>query len=281
MSPNLTPNTFKPFRTPLWTLLAAGLFAATAVDAAEPKTIALFNGKDLDGWYTWTTDTKYENPGIFTVVDGQLKISGGEGDKAYFGAVITKAEYENYRLVVEYKWGPTTYGSRKDKSRDSGILVHCVGPDGPNPWPASVECQVIEGGTGDFILVGGVGADGKAVPHQVTVEAEKRDGQWYYSPGKPTTTVTNERVNWYARSLEWQDVVDFRGKDDVESPYGEWTRVEVVCNGDAMTNIVNGKTVNHGVGLALTKGKVLIQTEGAELYIRKIELTPLEAAAAR
>jgi hypothetical protein len=251
---------------------------ARAVAAAEKprvETITLFNGTDLDGWYTYTVQTKYENPGIFTVVDGMLKISGGAGDVGYFGGIITRKEYDNYRLVVEYKFGEPTYGTRKDRARDSGILVHCVGPDGPGPWPASVECQIIEGGTGDIILVGGKGPEGKPIQHSIVVEGQRRGGQIYYQPGAPDITASGGRINWFARDPQWRDVVGFRGRHDVESPFGEWTRVECVCRDDTITNIVNGKVVNRARGLALSRGRVLIQTEGAEIWIRKIELTPM------
>jgi hypothetical protein len=38
---------------------------------------------------------------------------------------------------------------------------------------------------------------------------------------------------------------------------------------------VNGKLVNEGAGASVTRGKILFQSEGAEVYIRKAELTPL------
>ena len=207
-----------------------------------------------------------------------IKVAGGKGEKAYFGGLITNDDYENYHLVLEYKFGPPTYGRRKGRSRDSGILVHCVGENGPGPWMTSIECQIIEGGTGDVLLVGGGGKDndGKVVEHSATVSAEKRGGQFYYKPGAPKVTVHGGRINWYDRDPAWKDVIGFRGTKDVESPFGEWTRVECICKGDTLTNIVNGKIVNKVTGLALSKGKILIQTEGAEMFVRKIELTPLD-----
>lgn len=249
--------------------------ASDQTSTAAPATIKLFNGKDLTGWYVYTEQTKYENPGIFTVVDGMLKVSGGVEGQAYLGGLITKEEYENYRLVVEYKWGGPTWGVRKGKSRDSGVLVHCIGPDGPGPWKASIECQVIEGGTGDFILVGGLGSDGKPFEHSITAEVQKRGGQYYFHPGGAKVTVNTGRINWYGRDPNWKDVIDFRGANDVESPFGEWTRIECICDGATLTNYINGKLVNRITHSKLTKGKILLQTEGAEVWYRKVELTPL------
>ena len=73
----------------------------------------------------------------------------------------------------------------------------------------------------------------------------------------------------------WKDVLGFRGTRDVEKPAGEWNRMEVVCDGDSITNIVNGYVVNVATRSSLTKGKIIIQSEGAEILFRKIEVRPL------
>ena len=61
----------------------------------------------------------------------------------------------------------------------------------------------------------------------------------------------------------------------MESPAGEWTRLEVVAQGDRLTYIVNGKVVNEGVRSSLTDGKIIIQSEGAEIFFRRIDLEPV------
>ena len=67
----------------------------------------------------------------------------------------------------------------------------------------------------------------------------------------------------------------FRGRRDVEKPVGEWNRMEVICDGDTITNIVNGHVVNIGIKSSLTRGKLIFQSEGAEILFRKIEIRPL------
>jgi hypothetical protein len=256
----------------------------TLTVAAEEKQasrapIQLFNGKDLTGWYTYTVQTGYENPGIFTVADGMLKIAGGKGDTGYFGGIVTKQAYENYHLSLEYKWGEPTYGTRKDKARDSGVLLHCVGPNEPGPWMTSYELQIIEGGTGDLLVVNATKKDdaGNPVELTVTAEAVMQGNQRFYKPGAaPLSWKNSGRLNWWGRDPQWKDVVGFRGKDDVESPFGQWTKVECTAKGDAVTYLVNGQVVNKASGLSLTKGKIFIQTEGAEMYVRNVVLTPLE-----
>ena len=88
---------------------------------------------------------------------------------------------------MEWKWGGPTQGERKTKARDSGILVHGVGEDGAyhNTWLESIESQIIEGGCGDFILVGG--------RNKPSLTAEVREGannQVYWHEGGKRSLVT-------------------------------------------------------------------------------------------
>jgi len=248
------------------------------------EVITVFNGKNFDNLYTWLVNRHYEDPlRVFSVVDAidgapAIRISGEE-----WGAVITKNAYRDYRLVVELRWGSLTWGNRKAATRDSGILVHCQGPDGNTEksmngaWMRSIEAQVIEGGIGDFILVSGFDANGERITPSVKARAKQdRDGEWYYDPWSEPREFNGGRVNWYGRDPDWDDVLGFRGKQDVESPDGEWTRVEVICKGSSITNVVNGKVVNQISDSSLAQGKIIFQSEGAEIFIRKIELHPLD-----
>jgi hypothetical protein len=269
-------------------LLGLGLlgFAITAFAPAlpgrqghidpKPRTIHLFNGKDLTNFYTYlgkspNGDKPYgrniDPERVFSIKDGAIRVSG-----QVFGCFVTEKEYENYHLVVEYKWGQQTFFPRDGKARDSGILLHCVGEDGAagGVWLESIECQMIEGGTGDFILVAG-----KNKP-SLTVEAQKRDGQYYYKPGAKPLTLNAGRFNWYGRDPKWRDVKGFRGKNDVEKPIGQWNNLECICDGDKITIILNGKVVNAGTKASHTRGKILFQSEGAEVFFRKIDLKMLK-----
>src|SRR6185503_13897022 len=110
--------------------------------------------------------------------DGMLHVTG-DG----LGGLLTKQEYRDYHLVLECKWGTKTYPQRTDKAKDSGLLIHSVGPDGGynGIWMPSIEVQIIEGGFGDFIIV----ADDKVTtPISLTVEsASDRDGEVIWQKG--------------------------------------------------------------------------------------------------
>ncbi len=243
-------------------------FAKQLPEIKTSEPVFEFNGKDLTGFYTYLRESKYEDPkGVFSVVDGNIRVTGEE-----FGGFITKKSYRDYHLIVEWKWSGPTYAPREDRTRDSGILLHCVGEDGAagGNWMESQECQIIEGGCGDFIIVGGENR-----PSLTCEVREGPGGQLYWHPGGEKVTKNSGRFNWWGRDPEWKDVKGFTDKWNVEKPVGEWNRMEVICDGDSITNIVNGYVVNHGTDSSHTEGKILFQSEGAEILFRKIEVRPL------
>ena len=258
--------------------LPPGLRADQPVPAPiSPKgePIKLFNGKDLDNCYSWIRGTGYEDPNdVFTVQDGVMRISG-EG----YGGLITKQTYRDYHMVIEFKWGGKTWGDREDRARDSGVLFHCFGPDGNfgGRWMASIEAQIIEGGVGDVLILSGQDPEtGDPLTTTMTAEITKdRDGETVWKKGGQRVTLNSGRINWWGRDVEWEDKIDFRGKQDVESPFGEWTRMDVICRGGHILVKVNGKLVNEAFDAKPDSGKLLLQTEQAELFVRCWDLLPL------
>ncbi len=240
--------------------------------------IKLFNGRNLENFYTWIRDTKYADPrNVFTVKDGMIHVSG-DG----YGGLITNQSYRDYHMIVEFKWGEKTWGNREDRARDSGILVHCWGPDGglSKTWMASIEAQIIEGGVGDIlVLTGSDPVTGQSLPVSLTTEITKdRDGERVWKKGGERVTLPRGRINWYGRDVDWVDKIGFRGKDDVESPHGQWTRFEVIADGGHLLYKVNGVVVNEGFDAEPSFGKLLLQTEQAEMFVRRYELWPIGKA---
>ena len=234
--------------------------------SGEP--ILAFNGRDLTGFYVFTKKHGYSDPErVFTVDAGAIKVSGKD-----FGGFATCGNYADYHLVVEWRWGGPTCPPREKAARDSGILLHCVGPDGAagGQWMESIECQIIEGGCGDLLMVGG-----KRRPSLTCEVRTGRDGQPYWEKGGTPVTRDSGRYNWWGRDPSWKDILGVRGPRDVERPSGEWNTMEVICDGDTITNIVNGVVVNVGTKSSLTEGKIQFQSEGAEIHFRKIEVRPL------
>jgi hypothetical protein len=271
---------------------------AQAPGPISPKDtpIVLFNGKDLSSFTTWLRDTQHADPrGVFNVgVDQGQPVIHITGDG--YGGLITREEYANYHLVAEYRWGERTWGDRANSARDNGILVHGVGPDGGSivqrvngvsPWLTSVEFQIIEGGVGDLLILGGNDVNGQPLDIKATVESEMRDvtsstgaisQQPYWKKGGEPRVITraSNRVNWFNKDPALRSGKGVRGARDVDTPGQGWTRVEYIADGDKLTYIVNGVIVMEATNVTPAAGKIQIQSEQAEIYYRKIELQPLK-----
>src|SRR5262249_48265284 len=193
------------------------------------------------------------------------------------GYLATEQEFKDYHLKVEYKWGKRTDGGKY--VRNSGVLLHAVGLDGNagGVWMSSIECQLAQGCVGDLIVIRGKDKD-QAV-HPVRGTAETRLGpdkrpRWH--KGGAARVFTKGQLWWSRHDPDFKELLDTRGKDDVESPLGEWTRVECLCAGGRITVRVNGTTVNECYDVYPAAGKILLQSEGFELYVRKFELHPIK-----
>ena len=268
----------------LWTDTRNALAQSSAVITPQ-ETITLFNGKDLSGFYTWLEGgLGYEDPNrVFSVVDNiggtpAIRVSGED-----WGGFVTEEAYSDYHLIVEFRWGNITYGDRMYKAIDSGILLHAEGQDGnterafDGPWMHSIEYQLIEGGTGDVILVGGYNGSGEFITPAMKAAVNKDyNGQFFWSEGGEVREFESGRINWYGRDPDWKDVLGFRGIQDVEKPVGEWNRAEIIADGSTFVYILNGVVVNRGFDAGLSKGKIMFQSEGAEIFFRRVELKPLK-----
>ena len=243
-------------------------------DAQDGEWKSLFNGKDLSGWDTWLgRPAKDKEPvglnndpkKVYTVVeaDGKpaIRISG-----EIFGALTSKDEFENYHVKLEFKWGEKKWPPREKAVRDSGLLYHCVGPHGAQGtfWMQSQECQIQEGDCGDYWSVA------KAI---VDVEAERKGKDLVFKKGGDKFTVPSKGTS--NRIIK---------SPDNEKPSGQWNTIEVLCHGGTAIHVVNGK-VNMiltdsrrevaGKLVPLTKGKLQIQSEGAEVFYRNIAIRPI------
>jgi hypothetical protein len=256
----------------LWLAVALAIPVPAADDPQPEKitrSIKLFNGRNLDGWYTWLREAHQEDPAkVFSVVNGMLRISGEQ-----WGGIATRRAFRDYHLIVEWKWGEKTWPPREKAARDSGILVHGAGADGAyaGVWLESIESQIIEGGAGDFIVVAG-----PKIKPRLTAEVRTEGNQAIWQHGGAAVTKDRGRFNWFGRDPKWTDTLGFRGAKDVEKPVGKWNRQEVICNAATITNIINGVVVNYAYDSSPSGGKIQLQSEGAEIFFRRVELRPVK-----
>jgi hypothetical protein len=162
--------------------------------------------------------------------------------------------------------------------------LHSVGPegnsyDGRGAFKAAIECNIFQGATGDLLLIRGTNADGSLLAPRITAEVSReRDADgWctWQKGGTRQTLVRWGRLNWFGKDRNWRDQFDFRGVRDLESPSGEWTRLECICDGQRITVKVNGTVVNEAFDVFPSRGKILLQCEGSEIFFRRLELIPI------
>jgi len=211
---------------------------------------------------------------VFQMHGTMLHISGRG-----YGYMATQEIFSDYHLVVEFKWGAKTWGKRARSARDNGILVHAYGPHGAfgGTWIASFEAQIIDGGMGDIIIISPKLKDGTQLTSSLTCEIEQdRDGESCWKRGAPRKTLTSGRINWEKRDPDWEDVIDYRGAHDLDAPTGGWNRLEVIAKGDTLRYIFNGQIVNEAFKVSPCEGRICIQTEAAEMIVRRFELWPLD-----
>jgi len=278
-------------------LVSICALTASMTTSAQSGWTPLWNGKSLDGWTTWMrqpeptsevpglargADGKYTEPigsgrdplKVFTVapdVDGlpAIRISG-----EVFGELRTTRSFENYHLKLQFKWGEKKWAprDRPETQRDSGLLYHVHAPAGQDGrvWARSVELQIQERDVGDLYAVGST----------IAVRAKMRQG-------------TKPALFDYDPNGEWMFFAQSHGQPgrvikqpDNEKPVGEWNTVELIAFGEDAIHIVNGKVVmrlhgpmriDTGLPTAVTSGQIILQSEGAELFYRDIQIRPIKA----
>jgi hypothetical protein len=221
------------------------LSPSCCANAAEEKVIQLIKGNDLSPFYTFLRDfgANKDPDQVFTMTNGVLRISG-----QHYGYLATRqTNFANYKLVTEFKWGEKTWPPREKNARDGGVLVHFVGKD--QVWPKSIEAQIIEGGTGDILVVNGAYLTVDGVTKGPNIARFDRPGR---NP--------------------WKDELGFRGPNEIEKPTGEWNTMEVLCDKDKVAVFVNGHKTLEGTNASPTSGKILLQSEGAEILFRRLDI---------
>lgn len=247
----------------------------------------LFDGTDLVGWETylgaefkpglsWDSVRKLppiglnnDTASVFSIVelDGErvLRISG-----QYFGGISTKDEFENFHLQLEFKWGEKKWFPREGDTdkRDSGVLYYAVGEhgDGDGFWLRAQELQIQEGDCGDYWGVAGALAD-------ITSTLNADSVYQFDMGGELRTFSRHSESGRYCKK-----------NPDGENAHGEWNVVDLYAYNGTSLHLINGKLnmmlknsriENDGIETPLTKGRLELQSEAAEVFYRNIRIQPL------
>ena len=217
-------------------------------------------GMNPSGYEVFTTQQEGD--------ENVIRVSG-----EYYGCLISKEEYENYHLQLKFKWGDKKWVPRKDLLKDSGVLYHSIGPVGAEHWRTwmlSQEFQIMEGHTGDYWNQATSAMDIRAYVPEYIMNPMAHASQEYLHIGEG-----GPYQNYCLRSSNY------------EQPHGEWNTLDLICFEDKSLHIVNGEVVmilknsryvnSSGEVLPLTKGKIQLQSEAAELYYKDIRIQPLDS----
>lgn len=217
---------------------------------------ALFNGVDFAGWDRYLGKPSDAEPAlgidddphaVYSVVmldsEPAIRISGET-----WGSLISKRQFCNFRLRGEFKWGSAVWPPLN--ARDSGIMFLSTGelgavnaggnalsdPIGSGSFMVSAEYQIAGGDVGSLYNLG------------------------------PIAFTTTQHSARQERSETWN-------------------QVEISLQDDVASSFLNGQEVSRASGFvlnwpdqpasALRCGKLQLQSEGAEIFYRRVEIEEL------
>ncbi len=228
------------------TILAVGVALLFPLKKAEAqptnaKATPLFNGKNFDGWYKYSSDKKVNAEGLIVMdpFEKHIIIKGTAP-----GYLITRKSYGNYEMNFEWRWALSREAPAKNptaiQQRKSGVLFH-INSEEDLIWPQSIQAHLDYGRAGDLILVKGFA---------LSLKPERKDPQ---------------NARYFLRS-----------HDGVEKPAGDWNQGTITCHGKFVSIKVNDTMVMAGREAETGSGRIALQSEAGEIHFRNITMRPLE-----
>jgi hypothetical protein len=230
----------------------------------------IFNGENLDNWdkHLGTPLSGLDSIAqlatperVFSVIEENgeklIRISGEIN-----GSLATRDTFANYHLQLVFKWGDKVY-----TKQNSGLLYHSFGDFGValGTWMTTIECQLMHEKLGDTYLMENTCCQTAVKPLE--------DGFIYAKDGE---------VKQFGKEFSGQGI---KKAVDAEKPLGEWNTVDLYCFGQTSVHVVNGKVVminkntgkvENGQIIPITSGKIQIQSEGGELFVKTIQVKPIK-----
>ncbi|PAX08392.1 hypothetical protein CKY28_11585 [Sphingomonas lenta] len=261
---------------------------------AVPKPVgprrALFNGRDLAGWNGWLG---YPDPAVtYRAQPGAAPLGTSRDLGEHFavreidgapalwvkgetwGSLVHREDLQDYHLRLEFKWGDRVWPPRLTEPRNNGLLYHTHGRPGAvfGTWSPSMEFEIMTGSTGMLVAVG------RDVRGRTSVAFD------------PTIIAPHLRFRMNGREVDLVNGTptwNVEAARDAERPVGSWNTLDLYVVGDRAVHVVNGVPVmavrdiatvdQAGVRRPLTRGRVQLQSEGAETWFRNITVEPIRS----
>jgi len=200
-----------------------------------PTFTPLFNGRDLTGWVDVNT-----SPDTWSVKDGLLVCSG-----LPIGIMRSAKQYENFILHIEWR--------HMESGGNSGVFAWSEGKaaEGRN-LPKGMEIQMLE------LEWPFLNPNKDGTPRPIAYV----HGELFGANG--LKTVPDNPRGSRSKSIENRC-----------KPKGEWNYYDVVCVDGVVKLSVNGKFVNGVSKASVKKGYLCLESEGAEIHFRNIQIMEL------
>jgi len=197
------------------------LLAFLAVSCGQ-QSGEIFNGKDLSNWNFVVENNAVPGDQVYRVKEGVISIKGEP-----LGYMYTKEKYSNFTLELEYRWA--------GEASNSGVFILIEDP--ANPFPRGVECQLMAGKAGDFVLLNGSDLNEYRLPEGVTE--------------RPKFPVIEKM------------------QPSSEKSAGEWNKMKISVIDGAISVFVNGVLQNEATS-KVKEGHIGLQSEGKEVHFRNL-----------
>ncbi len=230
----------------------------------------LFNGENLDNWdkFIGTPLKGAEDLAESATIDNVFTVVEQNGEKlirisgVVNGSLATRDTFANYHLQLVFKWGDEIHSRQ-----NSGLLYHSFGEFGEaiGTWMVNIECQLMHDKLGDTYLMNNTYCE---------TAVNKVDDGFIYAK--------NGNVEKFSKEHNGPGV---KKAVDAENSLGEWNTVDLYSVGQTTVHVINGKTVmvnnntskwENGNPIPLTSGKIQLQSEGAELFVKTIRVKPIK-----
>ncbi len=248
------------------------------------RTVSLFNGRDLADWEPWlgyrdpakTYTAPNEAPIGAAGVGEVFKVVREDGRPALYvsgktwGSLVHTGDFGDYHLRLQFKWGKGRWAPRETQPANNGLLYHTHGQRGSvfGTWSPSVEFEIMERSTGMAVRVG--------------EDVRPRT----FAAFDPSIIYPHRRFMIGGREVEIASPAwNVEAARDAEKPAGEWNTLDLYVVGDKAIHVVNGVPVMalhdiatmdaQGRRTPLTRGRIQLQSEGAETFFRDITVTPI------
>ena len=246
------------------------VFLIVVFTSCEKPWQPLYNGQNIDNWdkFLGKPLNGFDSIAQLASTDKVFSVVAENGEKyirisgEINGSLATRDTFSNYHLQLVFKWGDEIY-----TKQNSGLLYHSFGEFGValGTWMTNIECQLMHEKLGDAYLMENTCCETAVKPVE--------DKFMYAKDGE---------VKQFGKEFNGQGI---KKAVDAEKPLGEWNTVDLYCVGRTSVHVVNGEVVmiNNNTGKMengqikpLTSGKIQLQSEGAELFIKTIQVKPIK-----